>query len=78
MFFNGFPTKGACPGGGGHEAAGFNFTLPHDAPTSDRQDQWRFCHKCNAMFFDGFPTKGICQSGGGHEAAGFTFVLNHG
>src|SRR5262249_37867385 len=26
----GFPTKGACPAGGGHEAAGFNFDILHD------------------------------------------------
>jgi hypothetical protein len=32
MFFNGFPEKGRCPVGGGHQAntAGFNFVLPHD------------------------------------------------
>jgi len=29
MFFDGFPNKGSCPRGGGHEAAGFNFRLPH-------------------------------------------------
>jgi hypothetical protein len=78
MFFNGFPEKGTCPGGGGHEAAGFNFDLPHDDPeTANAQAAWRFCHKCNAMFFDGFPEKGTCPGGGGHEAAGFMFVLPH-
>lgn len=29
MFFDGRPEKGVCPAGGGHEAAGFNFVLPH-------------------------------------------------
>lgn len=64
---------------GGHEAAGFNFVLPHDIPgTSTAQDSWRFCHLCNAMYYDGFPDNGRCVgSGGGHEAAGFTFVLPH-
>jgi len=78
MFFNGNPSKGTCAAGGGHDAAGFNFTLPHDgAETTTDQGSWRFCDKCNAMFFDGFPAKGVCAAGGGHEAAGFTFVLPH-
>src|SRR5260370_3488642 len=29
MDFDGFPGKGTCPAGGGHEAQGFNFVLPH-------------------------------------------------
>lgn len=34
MFFNGFPDKGRCPAGGGHDAAqSFNFVLPNDVPT---------------------------------------------
>jgi hypothetical protein len=78
MFFDGFPEKGVCPAGGGHEAAGFNFDVPHDEPeTPNAQAAWRFCRKCNAMFFDGSPDKGACPGGGGHEAAGFTFVLPH-
>jgi hypothetical protein len=32
MFYDGFPDKGSCVAGGGHDAAGFNFTLPHDIP----------------------------------------------
>jgi hypothetical protein len=76
MFFDGFPQKGVCPAGGGHEAAGFNFVLPHDTPESGQKD-WRFCHRCEAMFFDGSPQKGFCSAGGGHEAAGFNFVLPH-
>ena len=78
MFFDGFSIKGACPGGAGHEMAGFNFLVPHDSPeTPTDQQNWRFCHKCNAMFFNGFPTKGVCPGGGGHEAAGFNFLLPH-
>lgn len=74
MFFDGFPQKGVCPAGAGHEAAGFNFVLPHDRP-GPGQDNWRFCHKCNAMFFNGSP--GVCPAGAGHDAAGFDFRLNH-
>ena len=29
LFFDGRPDKGICPRGGAHEAAGFNFVLPH-------------------------------------------------
>lgn len=32
MFFNGYPSKGYCPAGGGHDAAGYNFALPHFIP----------------------------------------------
>jgi hypothetical protein len=78
MHFDGFAGKGVCPAGGGHEAAGFNFVLPHDVGETDTaQQSWRFCKKCEAMFFDGFPEKGVCPAGGGHEAAGFKFVLPH-
>lgn len=63
---------------GGHEAAGFNFVLPHDASGSEwSQRDWRYCQKCHTMFFDGYPDKGLCPSGGGHSAAGFNFVLAH-
>jgi hypothetical protein len=76
MFFNGYPTKGLCPGGGEHEAAGYNFVLPHDvAGTGNMQTDWRFCEKCQVMFYDGYPGKGVCPSGGEHHAAGYNFVL---
>lgn len=78
MFYDGFPAKGACPSGGGHEPAGYNFLVPHDSvenPTN--QMNWRFCHKCNVMFYDGFAGKGVCPMGGGHEAAGYNFLLPH-
>jgi hypothetical protein len=78
MFYNGFPEKGVCAGGGSHEAQGYDFYLPHDyygTPTS--QTEWRFCEKCNTMFFDGFQEKGSCAAGGAHIAAGYNFVLPH-
>jgi hypothetical protein len=78
MFFNGFPQKGVCPTGGGHDAAGFMFFLPHDIPeTPTAQHNWRFCRKCESMFFDGFPQKGVCPAAGAHEASGFNFTLPH-
>lgn len=78
MFFDGRPDKGRCPVGGGHEAFGFNFALPHDVPeTPGTQHNWRFCQKCAGMFFDGRPDKGSCPAGGAHQASGFNFVLPH-
>ena len=79
MFWDGLPDKGRCPVGGGHNAQGFNFRLPHDLPGSaNAQDQWRFCQKCKVMFYDGYPNKGKCPAGGGHAAQGYVFVLPHG
>ncbi len=78
MFYDGFPDKAKCAAGGGHEAIGYNFVLPHDIPaTPTAQDAWRFCGKCHAMFYDGFPDKAKCAAGGGHEAIGYNFVLPH-
>jgi hypothetical protein len=76
MFFDGSPHKGTCPGGGGHNAEGLIFRLPHDT-AAPGQDQWRFCSKCHAMFFDGSANKGACPSGGGHQAQGVMFKLPH-
>ncbi|QBE61728.1 hypothetical protein [Pseudoduganella lutea] len=79
MFFNGYPAKGVCKAGGAHEAAGFNFVLPHGVPeTATAQSNWRYCGKCQALFFNGFPGKGVCAADGGpHVAAGYTFTLPH-
>lgn len=78
LFFNGYPEKGACPGGGGHGATGFNYMPPYDvAGTPTAQDAWRYCQKCHGMFYDGYPEKGACPGGGGHSAAGYNFVLPH-
>ncbi len=33
LFYDGYARKGACPSGpGGHQAAGYNFSLPHNIP----------------------------------------------
>ena len=76
MFFNGFADTGTCPAGGGHNAEGLIFGLPHDEPPSaTAQPDWRFCGKCKSMFFSGF--SGACAAGGGHDAQGVNFVLPH-
>jgi hypothetical protein len=79
MFFDGYPQKGNCAAGGGHEAQGYMFALPHDMPEGpSSQSLWRYCENCHAMFFDGYPRKGVCPSnGGGHAAQGYMFVLPH-
>ena len=79
MFFDGYPNKGVCPGGGGHTAAGYVFGLwdvngPR-FPTSKMQDNWRFCNKCHTLFYDGYADKGRCPAGGGHFAQGYIFKL---
>jgi hypothetical protein len=61
MFFDGYASKGSCPAGGPHEAAGFNFGLPHDVPEQESQTAWRFCQKCSLMFYDGYAQKGRCS-----------------
>ena len=76
MFFDGYPAKGRCAAGGGHNAQGFKFRLPHETRAdAANQAGWRFCVKCSAMFWDAWAGKGSCPSGGGHAAAGFQFVL---
>lgn len=79
MFFDGFPTKGQCPAGGGHAAAGFVFYLPHDhAGPLGGQPDWRFCDKCFSMFWAGdSANQGLCRAGGSHNAQGFNFFLPH-
>ena len=52
LFYNGFPTKGNCPAGGGHNAQGFDFGLPHGnqlLETGKAQVNWRYCGKCFSM-----------------------------
>jgi hypothetical protein len=79
LFYDGFPNKGRCCAGGGHEAAGFNFQLPSGNPeTSTAQSAWRYCVKCQAMFFDGSSDKGQCPAGGAHSGGdGKAFTLPH-
>ena len=77
LFFDGYPAKGLCPAGAAHEAAGFNFGLPHDSAESPTdQGSWRYCQRCAALFFAGLPDQGRCPAGG-HQAAGYNFVLPH-
>ena len=78
LFYDGYPEKGSCPSGGGHEALGWNFRLLYDIPGSPTaQTDWRFCGKCNGLFFDGYPDKGACPASRAHSAIGFDFVLPH-
>lgn len=80
MFYDGTSHKGSCVAGGGHQAAGYNFVLPHDVPeTPNAQKDWEFCTKCYGMFFNGYPDKGNCPAGGGHQyhPTNYHFVLPH-
>jgi hypothetical protein len=64
---------------GGHEAAGFDFVLPHGADPGQGQSEWRFCVKCHGLYYDGYPDKGVCPDGGPHalHPASFNFSLPH-
>lgn len=53
MFFDGFPGKGVCPAGGGHESSGFNFVLPRVDPDT-------------ATFDSGPLTSGLPLGGSAH------------
>jgi hypothetical protein len=78
MYFDSSPDKGHCASGGGHQAAGLVFVLPHSgSETGNAQRSWRFCGKCHGMFFDGSTQKGACPAGDGHQAIGLNFVLPH-
>ncbi|MCC7029242.1 MAG: M12 family metallopeptidase [Chitinophagaceae bacterium] len=78
MFFDGYMDKGSCPEKGQHQAAGYNFQLPHDiAGTATSQTSWRYCSKCYLLFYSGYTNKGTCNQGGAHIAAGYNFVLPH-
>jgi hypothetical protein len=80
LFFDGYPQKGRCAAGGGHQAQGYNFKIDHDDAKriagGPRQYDWR-CTQCYTMFFDGYPDKKKCPAGGGHVAQGYMFGLLH-
>jgi hypothetical protein len=80
MFWDGWSGKGACPAdGGGHQALGFVFKLPHDVPPSaTAQDKWRFCDQCYAMFWEHPQNMGHCPRGGAHQVKdSYMFALPH-
>ena len=76
LFYNGYPSKGVCPAGGGHFAQGFNFSLLHDTNGPGQHD-WRFCNKCEVMFYNGWNEKGVCAARGIHVAQGYNFILDN-
>jgi hypothetical protein len=80
LFWNGDQggPNGCAKDHGRHEAAGYNFLLPHDiAEDPGTQTRWRFCGKCTALFFSD-AGNGHCPSdNGSHAPAGFVFTLQH-
>lgn len=79
MFYDGYPTQGVCPAGGGHAPYREDYRLPHDVPFhafASQQSDWRFCRNCFALFYNGFEPDGVCPASG-HRPAGFDFSLPH-
>jgi hypothetical protein len=72
LFFDGYADKhfqNACPKGGSHAPAGYQFVLPHDVPEdAHNQATWRYCIQCGGIFWNGNANLGPCpgaKSGGG-------------
>jgi hypothetical protein len=80
LFYNGGPSRGACPGRrGGHEAAAQSpeFQLVYGRPPGpSRQDNWRFCDKCHGLFYMPRNADAVCPGGGNHHAASESYVLD--
>jgi murein DD-endopeptidase MepM/ murein hydrolase activator NlpD len=72
LFFAGNPGSN-CPAGGEHSQTGSgNYVLEHNstaAPSYNRQEGWRWCHKCHCLFHGGV-TWSKCPSGGEHSQTG--------
>lgn len=77
MFFNGNPQKGACPGGGGHFADGYNFTVRSDNRAIG-EHEWRFCRNCAVLFYNGENNLGRCAAAAftGHLPSGVHYILD--
>ena len=57
------------------DSATFTFSIenaPPDSTVSDlpKQDQWRWCEKCNGLWFSGGGSAGRCPAFGSHSAVG--------
>lgn len=81
LFYNGWHTKGVCPGRrDGHmaEAEGLEFQLVYALPPGpSQQDNWRFCDKCCGLFFLPHNADAVCPAGGNHHANSSSYVLDH-
>jgi hypothetical protein len=87
LFFMGGALDSHCPGGGTHaspaESGSGNYSLPHNVPgDSTRQDDWRWCNKCQGLFFGGGVLSSRCSGGGTHaspaESGSGNYSLPHG
>jgi CubicO group peptidase (beta-lactamase class C family) len=74
LSFAGNTSAGKCSGGGNHDHTGSgdyvlamkgNGTVP-----SDKQDNWRWCNKCQVLSFAGAGSLGTCATGGQHDHTG--------
>jgi hypothetical protein len=85
MFFEDNGTLGRCPGGDGHDRSvslhywhwyWVGSGIVED--TFDRQQNWRWCSKCQGMAYRG-NGPGVCPAGGGHDlSTSFNYAMYHG
>ena len=74
------PSLGSCSAGGMHDHTGSgNYVLAYSASSGappGRQDNWRWCNKCQVPAFAGFGA-GPCSAGGFHDHSGsVNYMLN--
>jgi hypothetical protein len=69
-----YPDEGTCILGGGHEAAGSDFTLPHDVPAAFDYDLTP-SHLAKAPPWGEGPTSLFDKTGRSHSLATFTILV---
>src|SRR5689334_10562875 len=75
---------GSCPAGGQHDYhvifTNLHYQLNYNGgnPAPSRQDNWRWCGKCQGLAYAG-SGPGVCPAGGQHDHTNsFNYVLDHG
>jgi hypothetical protein len=86
LFFGGALTESDCPAGGAHadpaQSRSGDYSLPHNAPPSPtRQDQWRWCNKCQGLYFGPGVGDSVCPVGSTHapqaQSGSGNYSLSH-
>ncbi|MEQ1546062.1 hypothetical protein [Methyloglobulus sp.] len=83
LFFGPQSEASVCPAGGTHTHPAIsrsgNYGLPHNVrEDSSRQDQWRWCNKCQGLFFGPQSEVSVCPAGGTHTHPAISRSGNYG